>query len=197
MLKYQEIEHKYLVDAAYDLAAFAAVARQLKPAQSKSLKVTDTYYVVQAMPNHVVRHRIDNELQQLTIKSTGADNECRTEVNLNLDLRAGNQTAEIEAFLQPLNVLWAGSIEKNILVFYFDDCEVVHYSARSGDGKTVQCVEFEATKKASREEALSTIGHFEVLFGFHSERRSSQSLFELLFAESLPDNVRKFMNSRR
>ncbi|NBQ53617.1 MAG: hypothetical protein EBU49_08565, partial [Proteobacteria bacterium] len=137
------------------------------------------------------------ELQQLTIKSTGTDNECRTEVNLNLDLRAGNQSAAIEAFLQPLTVLWSGSIEKNIFVFYFDDCEVVHYSARSGDGKTVHCVEFEATKKASREEALATIDHFERSFGFHAERRSNLSLFELLFAESLPDKVRKFMNSRR
>ena len=197
MLKYQEIEHKYLVDAAYDLAEFEAVARRLNPVQSKSLKVTDTYYVVHTMPNHVIRHRIDNELQQLTIKSTGTDNECRTEVNLELDLRAGNQAAAIEAFLKPLDVLWSGSIEKNILVFYFDECEVVHYSARSGDGKTVYCVEFEATKKSTREDAVATIGHFEALFGFHPERRSRQSLFELLFAESLPDNVLKFMNLRR
>ena len=196
MLKYQEIEHKYLVDAAYDLAEFEAVARRLNPVQSKSLKVTDTYYVVHTMPNHVIRHRIDNELQQLTIKSTGTDNECRTEVNLELDLRAGNQAAAIEAFLKPLDVLWSGSIEKNILVFYFDECEVVHYSARSGEGKTVHCVEFEATKKSSREDALAIISHYETAFGFRPDGRSNHSLFELLFAGSIPDKVRKLMNSR-
>ncbi len=196
MLKYLEIEHKYLVDAAYDLDAFEAMARRLEPAHSNQLKVDDTYYVVQAMPNHVIRHRIDKELQQLTIKSTGTDNECRTEVNLDLDLKVGNQAAAIEAFLQPLNVLWSGNIEKNILVFYFDECEVVHYSARSGDGKTVHCVEFEATKKSSREDALAIISHYETAFGFRPDGRSNHSLFELLFAGSIPDKVRKLMNSR-
>lgn len=201
MLKYQEIEHKYLVDAEFDLLAFEATARRLNPEKSSRLKVIDTYYVVEAMPNHVIRHRVDQELQQLTIKSTGSDNECRTEVNLDLSLRTGNQADAVKAFLEPLRVLWSGTIEKNIFVFYFSNCEVVHYSARSieasGVEKAIHCVEFEAIKKVSREESLATISRFEASFGFQHAERCHHSLFELLFGSQLPDDVRKFMNARR
>lgn len=193
--KFREIEHKYLVDTGYDLGAFEATAKRLKPHKSSCLSVTDTYYVVEALPGHVVRHRIDAELQQLTIKSTGKDNECRTEVNLDLGLHRGNQAGAVEAFLQPLCPLWSGSIEKKIFVFYFDECEVVHYTARSGSGNVVHCVEFEALAKETTEEALAVIAKFEKAFGFDSKSRCGRSLFELLFASDLPENVRKFMNS--
>ena len=194
--KFREIEHKYLVDERFDLTAFEAVARRLKPVKSSRLTVTDTYHVVEAMPGHIVRHRIDQELQQLTLKSTGVDNECRTEVNLDLGLQKGNQAAAVEAFLHPMQPLWSGSIEKKIYVFYFDQCEVVHYIARSGTGKTVHCVEFEALAKETREQALGVIAEYEKAFGFDPARRSHSSLFELLFAADLPESVRKFMKSR-
>ena len=195
--KFREIEHKYLVDARFDLSAFEAVARRLNPRKSSRLTVTDTYHVVEAMPGHVVRHRIDHELQQLTLKSTGVDNECRTEVNLDLGLHRGNQSAAVDAFLQPMRPLWSGSIEKKIFVFYFDQCEVVHYVARSGAGKTVYSVEFEALAKETTEQALAVIAEYEKAFGFDPAQRCHSSLFELLFAEVLPDGVRKFMKSRR
>jgi hypothetical protein len=195
--KFREIEHKYLVDGSFDLRAFEAVAHRLKPRKSSRLTVTDTYHVVEAMPGHVIRHRIDQELQQLTLKSTGPDNECRTEVNLDLGLLRGNQAGSVEAFIQPMRPLWSGSIEKKIYVFYFDECEVVHYSACSGSGKVVHCVEFEALSKDTTEQALSVISRFEAAFGFDPGQRCNQSLFELLFTDDLPEGVRKFMKSRR
>ncbi|MGB2135170.1 MAG: hypothetical protein ACPHYG_04195, partial [Flavobacteriales bacterium] len=45
----------------------------------KALTVTDTYYVPPGQANRIYRHRIDKEIQQLTLKSRGGDNEVRTE----------------------------------------------------------------------------------------------------------------------
>lgn len=211
MLKFQEIEHKYLVDEAFDLGAFEATAQRLKPVKSHRVKVRDTYYVVAGLPGHILRHRIDSELQQLSVKSLAADNECRTEVNLDLGHHRGDQSAAVQAFIQPMDLLWSGSIEKNINVFYFSGCEVVHYTAVAKAGldtglkarRTVHCVEFEAIMEpgqlpeVTREGALAAISVYEKAFGFQPDSRCRQSLFELLFADSLPENVSNFMNSRR
>ena len=51
------------------------------------------------------------------------------EVNLKLDMRAGNQREVVAAFLRPLKVLWRGSVCKDIKVYYYPDCEVVYYIA--------------------------------------------------------------------
>jgi hypothetical protein len=193
MLEHVEIEHKFLIDRSFDLAAFEACAKALGPKRVSAVKVRDTYYVVRGMPGHVMRHRKDNEIQQLSLKSVAADNERRLEVNLDLDQAAGDQLAAVEAFLAPMGILWRGVIEKNIHVFYFPDCEVVHYSASSG-GRVVACVEFEAKDKLSEESALATIGKYEAAFGFAGPDRCHESLFELMFGDSIPESVHNHLN---
>lgn len=188
--KFVEIEHKYLVNGDFDLEAFRQCARALGPIDSTELLVTDTYHVASAVPGHVIRHRIDNELQQLTIKSSGGGTELRTEVNLELDLQAGDQAAVVKAFLEPMGLLWSGMIEKNIVVFYFPNCEVVYYRASSDRGQTHHCVEFEAKNPTSLEQGLAVIAQFEAAFGFSSEQRCPKSLFELMFEREISPQVK-------
>lgn len=195
MLEFVEIEHKFLVDGTFDLGDFSARARAMKPADEGQVDVRDTYYVVKAMPGHVIRHRVDREIQQLSVKSFAPDNERRLEVNLELDQGAGDQQRAVAAFLAPLGILWRGNIQKKILVFYFPECEVVHYEARSGD-KTVACVEFEAITKSGEAAALDAIHRHEAAFGFDASRRCRQSLFEILFKDTMPASVARHLNSR-
>ena len=87
-----EIEHKFVVDAGFDREALFAACRALDPEREKALTVTDTYYVPPGQANRIYRHRIDKEIQQLTLKSRGGDNEVRTEINLDLVLPAPKPT---------------------------------------------------------------------------------------------------------
>lgn len=191
--KFVEIEHKYLVGPDFDLADFRARAQSMAPERITELVVTDTYHVVASLPGHVIRHRIDNELQQLTIKSSGSGNELRTEINLELDLGVGNQAAAVQAFLSPMGLLWSGTIKKQILVFYFSSCEVVHYQATSGAGLIHCCVEFEAKNPTSLQQGLSVIAEFEKSFGFSSQNRCHESLFELMFGGDLTPDLRQVL----
>lgn len=193
MLEHVEIEHKFLIDRSFDLAGFKSRAKALGPERTSAVDVRDTYYVIRGMPGHVLRHRKDNEIQQLSVKSVAQDNERRLEVNLDLDQAAGDQLAAVEAFLGPMGILWSGVIEKKIDVFYFPDCEVVHYSASSGD-RSVACIEFEAKDNVSEEAALETISRYESAFGFSGPDRCHESLFEIMFGDSIPDSVHKHLN---
>ncbi|MEY4632211.1 MAG: hypothetical protein RIQ81_2331 [Pseudomonadota bacterium] len=195
MLEFVEIEHKFLVDASFDLDRFARCAKALKPDDEGQVDVRDSYYVINAMPGHVVRHRVDREIQQLSVKSVAPDNERRLEVNLELDQSGGDQQRAVEAFLAPMGILWRGTIEKKIHVFYFADCEVVHYEARAG-GKSVACVEFEAKAKSGESAALEAIRRYEVAFGFADATRCRQSLFEIMFKDTMPAGVVRHLNAK-
>jgi len=69
-----------------------------------------------------------------------------------------------------------------LTVWYFDDCEVVHYAA-SADSREIRCVEFEATQKASLPDALAILERFELATGFTGRERSRLSLPQLLFPD--------------
>lgn len=188
-LGFKEIEHKYVVDAAFDLQRFRELLTTLGPVSTSSIRVRDRYYLVEgsAERRFVIRHRFDAELQQLTIKSLEADTEVRDEVNLDLGQHAGDQAARVEAFLARFGVRWSGTVQKDVEVWYFPDCEVVHYVA-STDARTVRCIEFEATRKESVVDALAVLERFERATGCDGLVRSKVSLVELLFPESLAAN---------
>jgi hypothetical protein len=185
-LGFKEIEHKYVVDDTFDLRRFREVLTTLGPVRTTSIRVRDRYYLVEgsAKRRFVIRHRFDAELQQLTIKSIEADTEVRDEVNLELGQHAGDQAARVEAFLARLGVGWSGTVQKDIEVWYFPDCEVVYYVA-SADARTVRCIEFEATRKDSVADALAVVERFERATGCDGLVRSKVSLLQLLYPESL------------
>lgn len=173
-----EIEHKFVVDDSFELDDFCARCRKLGPEREKALTVMDTYYVPANESELIYRHRIDKEIQQLTLKSRGGDNEVRTEINL--DLGAGrSQGAAVEAWMGAIGALPGFGIQKHIRVFDFPDCEVVYYEASHG-GQTIRCVEFEARSAESEAAGLAVLQHYEGQLGFENFEREKINLFDLL-----------------
>lgn len=181
-----EIEHKFLVGDDFDVEAFRHMGLAHGPRRTTELRVRDTYFVTALDPRVVFRHRVDAERQELTCKSRGGgDAEVRTEINLRLDPASGDQGAAVEAFLAMFGVVWKGTITKDILVFYYPDCEVVFYRAEAG-GEVVRCVEFEATGGLDVAGSREALAAWEARFGFAGAERVQASLFELLLAPRMP-----------
>ena len=183
-LRFTEIEHKYVVDAHFDLRRFRDVLANLRPTKTGAIRVRDRYYLTEGgrARRCLVRHRYDTEIHHLTIKALEDDTEVRTEINLDLGQHAGNQDAHVDAFLDRLGVLWRGTLHKDLEVWDFPECEVVYYAA-STDVRSVQCVEFEATRKDSLADALAIVARFERATGFEGAVRSQLSLPQILFPE--------------
>jgi hypothetical protein len=178
-----EIEHKFLVDGAhFQFAAFRERVLTLHPIRRVTQSVRDGYYILEGDEGFIYRHRYDQELQHLTVKSIGGDAEERLEVNLDLGQHRGDQRAAVEKFLSVRGIAWTGTVHKDIEVFYFPDCEIVHYTAQGG-GKTVQCVEFEALGAETLEAARATLRRYEEATGFGGAVRERRSLAELLFGK--------------
>lgn len=186
---FKEIEHKFLVDSHFDQQTFIKRLESLAPTKIDRISVRDTYFVLQREKKHVFRHRFDNQIQQLTIKSVESDASVRTEINLPIDQSKGDQKKVVAAFMEALGCSWSGEIRKDIDVAYFPDCEVVFYRA-VGQAKTLYCVEFEAVNPKSVDDGLGTLARYELALGFAGRQRESKSLFELLLLESAPAQVR-------
>ncbi len=183
-LRFTEVEHKYVVGEDFDLDAFAQALAGLGPLRTGRVQVRDRYFLTEAGLDRrfVIRHRFDTELHHLTLKALSADTEARTEVNLDLGQHAGDQADCVEAFLAPFGVRWSGTIRKDVRVWYFGDCEVVYYEARTDD-RVVCCVEFEATRKPTLDVARAIVARYERATGFDPSTRSHRSLVELLFPD--------------
>lgn len=183
-MRFKEIEHKFVVGEAFDLVRFRATVGALVPGPIRTfaLRVRDRYFLTGHGRAHryVIRHRYDDELHHLTVKSLAPDPEVRDEINLDLGQHAGDQAAVVDALVARLGATWRGDVLKDIKVWEFADCEVVHYRA-SGGGRVVHCVEFEAKHAATVDEALAVLGRYERETGFANETRSMASLVDLLF----------------
>ena len=181
-MRFTEVEHKFVVEQGFDLAGFRRALEVLGPRRHTSLQVRDRYFVTGdgRARHYILRHRFDSELHQLTIKSLSSDPEVRDEISLDLGHHAGDQAEQVDAFVARMGGMWSGRLQKDLDVWYFSDCEVVHYVASSG-GRTVRCVEFEAIGQASIPAALAVIERYEQATGFDATARSRRSLVDLLF----------------
>jgi len=184
-LQFHEIEHKFVVGGRgdrFDLEAFRAALEALRPVKHATLRVRDRYFITETgrARGFVIRHRFDQQLHELTIKAVAADAEVRQEVNL--ELAPGDQQAQVDAWVDAMGIVWQGSLWKDLEVWHFDDCEVVHYVATAGEA-TVRCVEFEATSKPSLEQALSVVRRYELATGFAEADRTPESLLQLLWPD--------------
>lgn len=188
-LRFLEIEHKFLVPDDFDVSAFERKLLAWKPEKHYETEVCDSYYVVKSAPGYVYRHRYDNLLQELTVKSLG-NNEVRTEVNLALDRAKGNQAQTVEAFLRPLGILHSARLHKSVKVFYFDLVEIVFYRATHED-LAVSCIEIEARHPRSIDEAKAQLALWEGRLGLEPEKRCQDSLLKLLVLPRLPQAIRQ------
>ena len=183
-LRFKEIEHKYVVDEHFDLPRFRQAVAALGPIRTSTVSVQDRYFLTDggSARRYLFRHRYDAELHHLTIKTLGTDTEVRGEINLDLGHHAGSQAPQVDAFMDQLGVIWRGTLNKALEVWYFPDCEVVYYQASTAS-QSVCCVEFEATRKDSLGEALATVERYERAMGFAGASRSRRSLPQLLFPD--------------
>ncbi|MEM7582777.1 MAG: hypothetical protein AAF560_05310 [Acidobacteriota bacterium] len=186
-VRFKEIEHKFVVPDDFDLDALRSELKALGPTGTTVQDVRDVYYFTRHQPQYIYRHRCDQELQHLSVKSIERDSEVRLEVNLDLGQHRGDQQAAVEEFLATFDVVWRGVIDKQIEVYYFPDCEVVYYRAQA-DSRRVSCVEFEAVGAASLADALAILSRYEQRVGFASRERTAKTLVEILF----PDESRRF-----
>jgi len=184
-LRFTEIEHKYVVDDRFDLRRFRDALARLNPIRTASVRVRDRYYLTEGGRSRrfVIRHRYDAELHHLTLKALGADAEVRAEVNLDLGHHAGDQAAQVDAFLDRMGVEWRGTIDKDVEVWDFPDSEVVCYTASAGS-RSVRCVEFEAKRAGSIGAALATLQVYERATGFGDAVRSPLALVQMLFPDA-------------
>jgi hypothetical protein len=189
---FKEIEHKYVVGDDFDLADFRAKLTAMNPVRHATLHVRDRYFITEAgrARGFVLRHRFDQELHELTLKSVGADAEVRDEINLKL--RAGDQQAEVDAFVAAQGLLWQGTLWKDLEVWHFPDCEAVFYVAKA-EHRVIRCVEFEATVKPSREEALAIVHRYEEATGFAGAQRTPESLLALLWPASAGQSLHSWL----
>jgi len=175
---FKEFEHKYLLDEHFDPDSVFDRLRAIGTGKEKQLSVTDVYYQNRELPGFIFRHRKDDEIQQLTVKSYGGDTRERTEVNLHLR----NDQAQfdgVEAFLGAIGKFQKFNIRKEIKVLDFPDCECVYYKASSNE--SVFCMEFEAIGTDDLDQAMAIIARYETIAGFGSMQRCDISLFDILF----------------
>ena len=187
---FTEIEHKFLVTSDFDASSFFKKISSLSPAKLEKIRVRDVYYVLNSNAKHVFRHRYDDQIQQLTVKSVEEDSSVRTEINLPIDQSKGDQSPAVSAFMKVLGCKWSAEIAKDIEVAYFPDCEIVFYRA-VGKSNAVNCIEFEAVNPKSVADGLRVLSHYEAALGFNSKDRESKSLFELLLPQDAPEDVKK------
>jgi hypothetical protein len=179
-LRFKEIEHKFIVDPAFDLAGFRAALQAMTPTRHEVLRVRDRYFITEAgqARGFILRHRHDRELHELTLKTVVGDAEVRDEINL--ALRPDDQDAVVDAFVRAQSLVWTGTLWKDLEVWHFSDCEVVHYVAMA-DNREVRCVEFEATSKATVEGALAVMARYEAATRFTGATRTPASLVDLIW----------------
>jgi CYTH domain-containing protein len=181
MASFVEFEHKFLVSRDFDVAAFARRVAALGPVAQSRADVRDTYWRVVGVERHIFRHRLEGGKQQLTVKDYDSGNEARLEVNL--DLAGGDQLAAVDRFLAVFGEARRFTVRKDAHVFDFADCQIVHYTAVSGE-RRVDCVELEATAAATQEEARATLARFEAALGFRASERCTINLFDLIVRPS-------------
>jgi hypothetical protein len=184
-MQFTEVEHKYVVGDRFDRDDFARRVEALGPGRRSTLRVRDRYFLTEDGRRHgyILRHRHDLELHELTLKSFADDARVRQEVNL--ALAPIDQDRTVDAFVAALRPVWHGALWKDLDVWYFPDCEVVHYVA-TADGRRLACVEFEATGQSSVHDALAVVARYEAATGFSGAVREIASLPALLWPGVLP-----------
>lgn len=171
------------MDEHVDVGPMFERLRALGKGKEKQLTVDDVYFRCEHFPNYVFRHRKDEEIQQLSVKSYGGDTRERTEINLHLKNERSQHDA-VATFLNTFGSFQKYVIKKDIKVIDFPDCECVYYKASSADTSVI-CMEFEALGTTDLSEALRIINKYESVAGFDPKERCQISLFEILFGNQL------------
>ncbi|MFC3909734.1 hypothetical protein ACFORL_11700 [Legionella dresdenensis] len=192
MVKFVEVEHKFCFSDEQSLKSQEAAIMQLHPLQDYEVDVAERYFIIDGLRNFVVRHKVDDDKQSLTLKAfeLGKDAETRMEIDIPLAQEKGDQLPAVEKFLAVFGDYEEYRLTKHLKVFNFAEAEVVLYQAACED-REVYVMEIESCK-ARKKQALQHIKQFEQQLGLDASKRETRCLFELLFfPEAVSDRQRK------
>ena len=181
--KFLEVEYKFILSDDVQFEQFRSRLSCMNPVRQTEVNTVDTYFLLQNNSQFIYRHRFDQELQQLTVKSMSGDPSVRTEINLDLS-RDENQSAAVVEFLRTFGIKAQSSLAKDLIVFYFQNVEIALYRAQAAD-RSILCLEIEAIDFADIESAKSDINKWCQLLGLAPDTREMRSLFEILLLPSL------------
>ncbi len=144
-MRFTEIEHKFVVDDGFDLAAFGRALDALGPSRRTSLQVRDRYFLTRDGRAGATSSATASTWSCTSSRSSRwcPIRKCATRSSSTSAAGTAIRPTQVDAFVARMGVTWSGVVQKDLDVWYFPDCEVVHYVASSGS-RTVRCVEFEA-----------------------------------------------------
>lgn len=182
MVKFVEVEHKFCFNDRQSFKRTESAIMQLHPLNDYEINVAERYFIVEGLNNFIIRHKVDEDKQSLTLKSfgIGRDSETRLEIDIPLAQEKGDLLQAVEKFLAAFNPYKEYKLTKHLKVFHFDEAEVILYQANSQD-KEIYALEIESTKEY-KSQALKHIKRFEQQLGLDARLREKRCLFELLFS---------------
>ena len=179
--KFSEFETKYEVEEVH-LEQFGTILQE----SSRHYEVNhydgrDDYYTIN---NDFIRHRLDNEEQELTIKKKlDQDSTHRLELNLNVGL---TDEEVVVKFINTLGYRYSFTVFKESVVYNFADAAISFYKVISEKHKKARCfVEIEVYNNIN---GLDEIKAWRIIRKYEKmlhdikvtkEDRIQQSLFEL------------------
>ncbi|MCW8399538.1 hypothetical protein OQJ26_12120 [Legionella sp. PATHC038] len=181
MPKFVEVEHKFCFDNKQSFKKAESAILRLYPLRDYKVDVAERYFIIDGLNNFIIRHKVDEEKQSLTLKSftPGKDSQTRLEVEISLAQEQGDQLQTVEKFLTVFNSYKEYKLMKHLQVFLFPEAEVVLYQAITQD-RELYALEIESVKE-SKYQALKHIKQFELQLGLDVRKREKRCLFELLF----------------
>jgi hypothetical protein len=192
---HHEIEAKYLITEPHQRQRFLEKItalpgyQQVKPLSTSS---RDLYMVLAKGFPYIYRYRYDTLIQQLSVKSLADTFPVRQEINLNLGGEQP-QKEQILAFFNTLGLLWHDEVVKDLVVFRFDDCEVVLYTACFGRAH-ITCIEIEALGARDITHGLEILRRYQRDLEIATYSEESQlSVFQLLIYPQLSTEIKAFL----
>ncbi len=188
-VKYREVETKYNAENI-SLTDFTEIAKARNPEKFVLASGYDHFYKNAKDPDAFIRHRIGTDSNQLTFKrkTIDANNNIRTEYNLDFDPHMDKEEAEssAKALCEDLHFSYNSSLFKTCFVYRFSDHILVYYICYDLDmnerGRFIEIEAREDHKWVSEQEAWDTVMVVEKMLkglGISPQARMKKSLQEM------------------
>lgn len=181
-----EIELKY--DASkISLNKFIAACESQNPSLVITVSGFDHFYKNIKDKNSFCRHRVGNDMNQLTFKRKTEKSNNYIRIEHNIDLQKVVSRAAIEALMSEFHHTYAGSIFKTAFIYKFEDHILVYYICYNSNMKELgRLIEIEIDEEKSTHDPdwawgrlLSLEDKLSNKLGISEKTRIKKSLFEM------------------
>lgn len=170
----REIERKYAL-TEYEFFRLAdTLSFKLEPLIEISVRGSDTFFL--GKNSYIYRYRNSADgFNEMTVKSYGGDTLNRLEINLPMGRPS---ITDLIQFLSTLGLQYAGSVDKESIIYKLAKGDVSLYKATTG-AATKYFLEIEA-HTSNEEEALEFINYYETEIGIEAASRQNFNLYDLM-----------------